>query len=295
MRLALLAVTLATACRTGAPSTPSEASPDFLVWSIADDAPAVTRWLAADGTERGRADGIFIAAGDAVWQVKYTAHTITTKGCSMSDDSKPEPGTAHVVDLSLVSADGKTDLVVIRTDPAILDESATYDHTVRLRASLGPLVFGEEASDEFACGAHGTVIVNAFTYDLDGRTHRPFDVRPPPPELGPRIRAAFEREAIEGMDVDSPISLGESLPVWRDGALQARHLAVVDTCYACGNGEWSSYTSAAWVDDVRIPDAWAIAREVPPAVIAQIGNPGVNPTGVSWGVPDPSWRKVLGP
>lgn len=280
------------ACRGGAPSSPEAGPPDFLVWTDVDDHP-VTRWLDASGHERGRAPGLYLAVEGTLWRLEREVSTQATTGCRTDDAGRPVSGHSSLTTIALASVDGRTRLVVTRPEPRAADEYDTYDHGVIIRASLGPLLFGEATVDQFACGAHGSGTVSAFTFDVTTRALLPVAPHRPPPTLAPRIQAAFEAEAIEPLEVGAAPWLGESLPRWTDGRLGARHLAYVDTCYACSNGEWSSYTTGLWVEDVGIPDPWAIAAVVPPAIAAIISSPDPVATGVSWGPPDAGWTQTF--
>lgn len=292
-RLIVPVLAVIAGCRGSAPAGP-EAAPEFLVWS-AGEGGVTTRWLDGDGHERGRTRGIVVAAGGTAWRVEQASHRRTTTGCAMGDEDAT-PGSATLTDLVATTADARTRVVVVRPEASAGDGYQDYDHGVAVMAGLGPRLFGVESVSGYACGAHGGVDDQAFEFDLNQRVHRAITPRVAPDVLGPKIRAAFERAAIEGLEIDSPFKVAESVPVWSDGALTARHLVIIDTCYACGNGEWSSYTSGLWIDDVRIPDEWrAAAGAIPAPVIAAIGNPGATPTGVSWGVADDAWRALFAP
>lgn len=294
MRVAV-AVLVLTACRGGAPAAPDEAPSDFLIWALGEDGPE-TRWVDGTGRERGRAPGVLIASGDTVWTVELLRRRLREDPCSRQPNVTVITDAVELTDVVATSADERTRLVLVRIPDEGAAGHAELRHTAAIRASLGPVLFLEEGQRARACETAGaTFAASAFMFDLETCTREGGTSPRAPDALGPRIRAAFERAAIAGAQVDASIRLAQSLPRWIDGQLTARHLAYVDVCPACGNGAWSTATSAVWIDDVRIPDEWRSAAVVPPAVADLLGGPEPLPTGVSWGVPGAAWRDRFAP
>ena len=70
----------------------------------------------------------------------------------------------------------------------------------------------------------------------------------------------------------------------------ASYLLWVDACYACSNGTWSSYTSAAWVDADDAPELFTSIASAIPAPVAKALD---GADGVTWGHASPAWRELF--
>lgn len=290
-----VAVLLTLAACGGATAPPAAvsnqvaAAPAFLVWTEREGA-AVTRWLDADGTERGHADGLWIADGNRLWRLERTTRTEPTTGCRERGDGSIEPGEASLTTLALVTDGDRVELARGVAEP----EVAEQQHGAGVIAGLGRYVFIEEGAYTYGCGAHGNAVASAHTIDLaTRRAVAPWVTAAELGDLELEARARLEDAGDQG-----ELHVGETIPVWVGAGLAVSHLLWVDTCYACGNGRWSSYTAAVWVGDDRVPRALADeGGQVPPAVARalQLGDRDLDSvrTGVSWGAPTETWSATF--
>jgi len=294
----------AVGCGAGAPAaTPLSNQPmsasGFVAWMDSGHGPQ-SRWLDADGVERGSAAGQYVVRAGRLARVTRTEIAVPLTGCSITGDSPIEPATGHgdrltVVDVADPAAIAPLTLAEPGPDGDGLGE---LDHGARVRGGLGRFVMIEESTYVFGCGAHGNNAVAAHLIDLSAGATVPWP-------LTDQDIARFAPEVIDGLrengflDDTPAVHFGESLPVWRNGAAALRHLLWLDTCYACGNGEWSSYTSGSWVVDAHLPPAFAAeAAAVPPAVaqvLTAMDGGGGAEVGVSWGTPDERWAATFSP
>jgi hypothetical protein len=284
---ALAIAALAAAC--GGPTQAAAPADDlgYLVWTAA---PSQTIWFDADGAERGRADGVWIRTDETLWRLEERTVSRVTTGCELGGGDRPPPGRATAALPTLLSADRQTRVVPWPTELEGTDEYATWDERTVVVASLGDRLFFLDYTDAYACGAHGNQGVAAATYDLPARRLTSTAPRPAEPRLAALADAALT-EPVDRLDADG-WQIGATVPSWTGDRLGARHLVFVSTCYACGNGEWSSYTWGQWIEDVRLPDDWP-RPDPPPAVRAALI--GDSPRGLSWGLADATWRATFTP
>lgn len=285
MRALLLIASVLVACGGAHPKAAATGEPGFLVWSAQ---PARTIWFGPDGAQRGAADGIWMATTDGLWRLEERTEERTTTGCEPLGEDKVSPGTAKATYPTLLSGDGKTRVVPWPTDLAGVDEYGSWDEHTAVIASLGDRLFLVSYADGYSCGAHGNVGAMGATFDLSARSLRKHDDRPADPRIAATAEAALT-EPVDRLDEDG-WQIGMTAPGWRGDELIARHLVYVGACYACGNGEWSSYTWGQWVDDVRVPDDWSRPVLPPPARAALVGD---GPRGVSWGTADATWAATF--
>lgn len=315
LALAGASASLLAACFRGGPAeteAPEAGAGDtgYLVWQTTANGEATTTWLDADGRERGRASGRWLAVDGALLVERRVVRDRATTGCRERDDGTLEAGQAHLDEVWLEragAAPGAAARVAVSPAawPGDIEEVAEWTQAVTVRASLGPLVFGERATDVFACGAHGSVGMTAFVLDTRAGHLREVAERPASEALASLIAAAVVADhaeasggpsggPIEPIDEDARWRLVETLPAWRAGVLGARALAVVDACYACGNGMWSSYTAGVWIDPGAPPAGWtALARGLPRPVAARLAAGDGRDQGVSWGPVDARWQAAF--
>jgi hypothetical protein len=232
---------------------------------------------------------MILVAGGAIWSVEHRDVNAVTRSCAelAESEGETEPGHAHLDVLGLVEVGGARRIPLTQTEiPAdTLGSVRDLDASHAVIASIGPYVFVQGATDQYACGAHGSVDGSAAI--IDARTGA--EVR----ALSKRELAAMQGEAnrVVGQDFatgdndarfdDGQVAYAASRPRWRAGALHIQHLFYASTCYACGNGAWDSYTWGTWIDGRAWPRALDAVAPVPPAVAAWIeAHPGA--AGVSW-------------
>ncbi len=264
----------------------------YLVWSVSASGEASTRWLDPDGRVVGVAPGIVIAIGDELWRLSTRELDVTLRTCEQLDHAPhaaPAGVRSHGALPILTRVDGGGDIPLARP---VADEGVSeLDWGSTILAGLGPYLFVEDAASMFACGAHGSRAVTAHVVDLDRRAQRaPFAADPAlrDPALAERARAALPATD-DGFD--DTLHVADVVPAWTHGALAARYLIWRDACYACTSGDWSDYTTSAWIDGAP-PAAIASLPAVPRAIAAQLGGDRV---GVSWGHAGAGWRRVFRP
>ncbi len=312
LRTALVAALLA-ACGPAPRPAPlsSTAAPDqYIVWyevpaPAEGDAPPVTyrsARLDADGAVKAERDGAIIVADNAVWSVVRREDTAPAPSCKeLGDpDGDAAPGSASLEILELAEQGGAR--TVPLTPRALPHDMVIEVHELEASsavvASLGPYVFVRGATSTYACGAHPSSSGTAAIIDV--RTGREI-IGLSKAELAALQEAANTAVAadIGGLgDGDEAVRFDDGIaayaataPSWQGGALHARHLWYASTCYACGNGEWESYTWATWVDAPTWPKALAEVAPIPPAVGRWIaGHPGA--VGVSWADPALAARAI---
>jgi hypothetical protein len=305
---AALAIAVAlTACGgTTVTSIDPEPVDAWLVWSSADGAPR-TEWLAADGTVRGQTDAIVVVRDGQLHAVVAAIVGVPTTPCEAQEAATAaapaEATTAgHATRVVLAPLAGTAPPLVVHAPgippPGAADEpiAADHRHDAAVTAGLGRFLFLTESTYVYSCGAHGHVAVGASVVDIE--TGEPVDLAAGADLTAARAtaRSQLAAAAVDGdladlADPATAVELGASVPTWTDGRLAMRHLFWVETCYACSDGEWSSYSRATRVDDPALPPALALVG-VPPAVAARL-SALPEPRGVSWGKAAATWAAEL--
>jgi hypothetical protein len=295
----LVPLFLLAACGAHAPSPAtvdnhvSNATGDYLVWTVSSQGQAETRWLDASGQERGRALGVLIASGGHLYRLDENHTSTQLRTCDQLDNDDHGPPAGESSDgtiLQLTPLDGGEPL---HLDDAIPDDSySSLSYGATLQASFGPYLFVETAMEEYACGAHGSNDVGAQIFDLQARSAIAPMVKDGDGALAPLTAQAYKDLSEDSGDLsDGSVHVGEMRPVWRDGATQMSYLLWIDACYACGNGNWSSYTSGDWYTSATLPPQLASLPTLP-APIERALESGAQ-AGVSWGQADEGWRRVF--
>jgi hypothetical protein len=308
-RLALaLAAGLASACGgTTVTSTDPDPVDSWLVWS-ATDGVARTEWLAADGTVRGQRDGVVIARQSLLYTAETSSIAVATTPCEAQEaaaaagDAPAEAtasGSATRIALApLVPRTGASIDVAVPDVPAPgpdVSVDAEHQHGALITAGLGPYLFVTESVYVYSCGAHGNSHVGAGVVDIESGQRIDLmagvDLTAARDTARRQLAESAAADGLEGDPGTSTVELGASVPTWTDGRLAMRHLFWTDACYACSDGEWSSYTRATRVDDPALPPALALVG-VPPAVAARL-SALPEPRGVSWGKATKAWATAL--
>jgi hypothetical protein len=147
-----------------------------------------------------------------------------------------------------------TPRVVTAPDFAAGLESNLYTESVVLTASLGPYLFVHKTVFGYTCGAHGGESHEFFVYDAEtGRTATLYDddaQRTLASRLGPSaLRSLETRETL----FSSTVTETAFWPVFEPNALTTSHQFTGSTCYACGDGQWDSYTASTQVTTPELP------------------------------------------
>jgi hypothetical protein len=280
----------------------------WLVWSSTDKG-TTTQWFDAAGVVRGQTDGLIVARGGQLYRVEQQQVAVPTTSCDEQqvDADTTDDADGTVTHVTLVPlADGVPLEVVTpwqggggHQPDEMPDETfhAEYRHAVALTAGLGPYLFVAESTYWYSCGAHGNVVAGAFVFDVE-RGQMVTLVDEATLEASRQKARAALAEGSDGNDLADPsdpateIHLAASAPIWTDGLLAMRHLFWIDASYAYSDGEWSSYSRTARVDDPTLPIALAALPPVPPAIAKWLSS-HPEPRGISWGNAGKAWSKVL--
>jgi hypothetical protein len=272
-----------------APQNVEKATPSgtrVLVWTVNQDGERMTWTLDEAGDPAELRDGIRIAARGAVWDWHETVEKLATTACPTFDDNgveqppgaAPEPGTGVRIALEREDGGDRSELVA----PQSAEGAQDLEQTVDLVASVGPYLFIRESTYAYTCGAHGNVGVSFRVYDAehgldvwssaDGQ--RFVDLVAVARETT-RARSELlvdDDVAAFASDGKLPLDLTAIVPTYHtDGALEMGLQFTADTCYACSDGVWSSYTKSTTepLDDLPATlRPWATA---PTGVAAFLG------------------------
>lgn len=278
-RTVLLALaTQEVACHGGdapprAPVVPSDTAPrraesttaPVLVWARDKSGRSQSFRLSdADGEEVELSGGIVVAARGTSWRWKEVVSPVASRPCAGSPATS-DPG--RVTNVTLES--GSQTLPVLGKDPTDGDlrDASEVVHEIHLAASLGPLLFLEEKTYVFACGAHGLTDARFVVFDVEKGA--PLDLQTVLPRSEPLLQAGLEKLAQDGESKGQmgPPEITELLPVLTGGELVFEAQVTIPTCYACSDGLFGSYTRS-----VRLrtePTRPLLARtNVPPSVLA---------------------------
>jgi len=229
--------------------------------------------LDASGNEIGTESGIVLATKGGVARVIKERVAVTTERCEEFDDQgDPLPrdqwgpaGPGEGTRLTLLLPGNRK---VVLADPEAMEGASEIDHTADVVASVGPYLFVRQSTYSYACGAHGATSAEAAVYDVE---------RGEEVQLGPTATEEIElkkrasRAFVTDDDVDEPtpndeVGITEARVDWTGGRLGFAYQLTTSTCYACGDGAWSSYTKSVSLDAPSLPAALSGHREVPAPV-----------------------------
>ena len=252
--------------RPSAPSTATK-SPTILVWTKTEgsgDSPDPKNakndtFSLRHGTSE-RVSGIEIATRTGTWRWITDEVTVATEPCD--DESPPQEGSST---RAALARSPKVKQVIF--DPPTTTEATVLSGSVDLVGSLGPLLFIEQGESTYNCGAaHGGHSASFLVWDAERA--EAVDVLkdlPDEQEIFARAVEAFAAaEEPEKVD-DQSFEITELRPVFHDGELSFEAQVTIDACYACSDGNWSSYTKSVRVP-AEIPEVAVPYAHVPPEV-----------------------------
>ena len=246
---------------------------EILLWATKGEGEARqtrTFRLAAEGslTVLHEHDGILIATSHG--ELKWQAQEIEVKlaGCDMEGGpGMPTKGSATTA--NLVNSTGNIVYKVVESD----GEGGELDdlqHHVELLGTIGPYLFIHEVSYMNGCGPHGNTMASAMIWDADsGKTIDLWSELPAKDKLAETARRKLiEEEPEPGQEEESnKPEPAQFVPAYGErGALRLDAQFTQSACYACSDGQWSSYTRSAIVPTDWIPErmrAWV----TPPVVV----------------------------
>jgi hypothetical protein len=272
--------------RTGKETAPYPApTARALVWTKRRGNPPQTWTIDRTGAVIARDDGVRIAANGKVWAWREAPREIGTKACPRYDDNGNElpadetPPLGSGLRATLERVDGGEAIEIV---PVANGEGAQdIRQSVELVATVGPYLFVRDATYVYACGAHGNVGVGfrvwdvergAVVWDASDEVSSPFVHGP--------IENDARAQAVGSLAADEDVvafaengaiqaSLTEILPSYSAGAeLRVVLQFTAPTCYACSDGDWSSYSRSSRQTTRSIPQMLRAWTTAPPAIRA---------------------------
>lgn len=249
-----------------------------VVWSPGDAPQSRVFRVAADGavTDVASGPGIVVVADNVAYRFAEKQKQVTLIVCPhlAPPEGAPLP-TADILaaDLEQLGADTHRILVPFPDTEGV----ASIDHSISLDAQVGPYLFLTEGQEIYACGAHGNVLVRAKVADVTASTAAPVLTKDERARvlatLGPVALKRLHDKGVADLGADADytpdkVDLVSIEPSWISGHLRVGVRFAADACYACGDGEWSSYTRSVVVPMKTLPRALLPYATEPAAVTA---------------------------
>ncbi len=251
---------------------------EILVWATqGENGPMRTFYLAGDGALRvlRESEGATVVTshGDLTW--KAEEKELNLNGCEHVDGSPRTPGKGTIMNATLVKSNGQVAQKVVDANDGGFGSEPDIDelnHFATLTGSIGPYLFIREGSYAYACGAHGNSTAASMVWDANAG--KPVDLVP---ELANAEKlVATAKQKLDEVDGDeggpeesNEPAFAQFIPVYSEhGALRIDVQFARWACYACSDGEWSSYTRSAIVPTNWFPErmkTWAM----PPVVVKE--------------------------
>lgn len=234
----------------------------WIVWARDDEGAARSFWVERDA--RGRLeilanDGILVGVdGELFHWAVYEEELETTVACG--ELNRPPVGGTGVRVL-LESVDDDRSLELITPDREAARDASDWNEVVRLEASAGPYLFVRRSAWAYHCGAHGSSSHRFVVLDARTGGSATIDVDPGDDD---RQRAWTELES-QDVFATGPGELTPTLyrPVFGADGVAMEYQWTAETCYACSDGRWDSYTVSARVRSRNVPDAIRRVLDVP--------------------------------
>ncbi|HEX8692220.1 MAG TPA: hypothetical protein VF746_07370 [Longimicrobium sp.] len=248
----------------------------YLVWSADSAHAAETAWIDGEGRVVARRPGVFVAGGGGVWRWTEGKQMTTGLDCECLREKEYAegaqcPARAEVATVDLVDLLGGRRVRVLDAPNADSLEIAPPEQWATPLAGAGPYLFVETRTDVFACGAHGSLGVEAAVYDLaSGARVALLDSAEAAAALareGEAARARLNRaEEMRDSPADA-VDLTEVEARWTPaGELEVAYQFTAGACYACSDGHSSSYSRSEIVPASRVPGRLAAWTRAPEAV-----------------------------
>lgn len=254
------------------------ASAHYLVWWAVEEGGFTTALIRedADGPRPetlAEGDGLFIATADGIWSWEESYADTRQADCScvmeqdiMADGVPDECAVQReVTRASLARLDGadSKQFHVTEVDDSVEGEYETHPQPT---GSFGDVVTVTECSYTYGCGAaHGSVHCRFVAYDLGAGEELAATDLVEPLSQADQLAILRSQDPETEVGVESLIGLVEVDPTWDEsGAASLSATYAASTCYACSDGEWSSYTFTA--TDERATPKYAI-EDAPSAVL----------------------------
>lgn len=263
--------------RPGPQASPPEAGSgeggEILLWGHVGDAAPRTYRLDGSGRVIAEEEGIVIATARGEWRWETRPVRVKTVACDFGNGPEDDPGEGNMTQASLrlrTGGSAERQEVIVPEGP---EGANQVEHVVTVNGSAGPILFLEEGTYEYACGAHGGSAAEFHAWDVE--RGKVVDLLAQVPELGvlkaraEKILDEGEEDPEEARKDESPPDLVQLLPRYdARGKLGLDAQFARFACYACGDGMWSSYTRSAVVPSGWIPERIAPFAAPPEAVTA---------------------------
>lgn len=259
-------------------STDQHDGDEILVWvSQGERGPLHTFYLAADGALRvlKEREGATIVTSHGELTFKAEEKEVKLNGCEHVDGAPRTPSVGTVMNAMLLQSNGQVAQKIIDFYDGGFGAEPDIDelgHYVVLTGSIGPYLFIREGAYSFSCGVHGNASASAMVWDANAG--KPIDFLPELADAEKLVAQAKEKlDEIDkdegGPDEANEPGFAQFIPVYSEhGALRIDVQFARWACYACSDGEWSSYTRSAIVPTNWFPErmkTWAM----PPVVVKE--------------------------
>jgi hypothetical protein len=275
--LAAIFACMLSACATGVEpdraEQPLEPTAEyFLVWWSVEEGGHTTALVKSDSggdmSIVAEGDGLFIAADSALWswEEREVPTTQTECGCLMeaeTNDTEPSCKVSRDVKVAeIVEVDGERSFTV---NEGAGTYDGEYDPNPSPIGSSGPFLMSVNCAYGYFCGAHGNVECSYHAWNLEAGTELSTDELVVPLSKADQIALLNEEPRDEVINEEILMGLVSVRPSWSsEGAVSLDASYAAAACYACSDGEWSSYTVTARHDDAR---AKVELEAAPPAVV----------------------------
>lgn len=271
---------------SAAPADPSVRERDTLVWVTDERGARRTYWLSttAEGERvAAQAAGVIVAAGDALWLWRERTTQQPLYSCRDQEvwgnetELLAPSGWTTVTESSVVRLGTDEEIVVVDPDKPVGAEE--LEQHVTLLGSVGPYLFVVEETEGYYCGVHGATERDFTLWDLAAE----LEIDPPDEVFTEAERTALDAAergharallaTEDELKLSSPLEdvvLRALIPQTAHGDVGFEYVFTADTCYACGDGEWSDYMIAAQVPATSVPTLFRAYVTAPGEVLALV-------------------------
>jgi hypothetical protein len=229
-----------------------------IVWATDADGHATSYWLerspaseAFDALER---PGIAIATESSlfVWREEPTPLALYLD-CGR-DRTDRRTGWGEGVRAGLRSLAGDRFLEVVAPAHERGKEAAELTQRVAVEGSYGRYLFVREVQWEYSCGAHGGSTHRFVVFDAERGEHAALHGEYELADIAHDLGALFPQEPDGLLEMPSEVRVTRFGPDFLpSGRVAFEYQLTGDTCYACGDDEWDSYTQSVQVNEQPLP------------------------------------------
>ena len=240
------------------PHDPASGPTAHLIWGAnREDGSLWTLWVERERDGAVRVVDVMepvVAVAGELWMLSIERSPVRlTVDCGLEWGDEPmgtETGTVTALRLQPVTGE-RAPIELLA--PGSAHDMADHEESIHLLGSVGRYLFAERSVYGFACGAHGNVTNEGYIFDLE--TGRPVELVD-----GDSVNRRFADRALAALRArDDMVLFSETAsftrtrPDYAATGLRMMHQLTADTCYACSDGNWSSYTVSTEIADDRLP------------------------------------------